>query len=125
MKAKRSKRPESREAFRQRLGAWVLAHGGVEVEPAEHLGTTHGVMGGSWRLQTRRGPLLIHMPCDGWLHIHSRFEAWGDAQLPPDANQYSGKWNFYADDEDYLFNLYTRLVEILLGPPPTSTSSEA
>lgn len=22
----------SREAFRQRLGAWVLAHGGVEVE---------------------------------------------------------------------------------------------
>lgn len=111
----------SREAFRQRLGAWVLAHGGVEVEKPEFNSITNGMMGGRWELPTKLGVLVIHMPADGFLHIHSRFADWGEAKLPSDANPYSGKWNFYGEDEDSLFNRYTWRAEALLIQPWTES----
>jgi hypothetical protein len=115
MMGKRKPKPVSMEALRERVANWCRERGGVEIDQPRFNSVMNGVLGGTWKLETKIGPWLVHLPADATIEnffsINTRFTDWGEGRLPGDANQHSGKWNFNGGDIELLFKTFTQCAE--------------
>ncbi len=92
------------EPLRDRVRTFCLELGGVEERPSEYNSVTGYVVGGTVRVPLPVGALLVHLPSDCATGLFSVCTHFVDgAPLPADANPHSGKWNFYDEDQVWLY----------------------